>query len=151
LLAVLILAMSFAAAATAGAQVRSEAGPEPKALTQEAAVTVPADVENATRRITRPPSAVRLPAIPGDPVNALIAAVNAHSKSLGFEVDHGSAIRASGMPPEYAGRLALLVQAVVACEAAAEQQRLKCEVRVNDAAAGVLRAKALSFRDVKAW
>ncbi len=151
LLAVLILALSFAAAVTAGAQVRGETGPESMAITQEAAVTVSADVEAAMPRLTRPPSAVRLPAIPSDPVKALISAANAHSKSLGFEVDHGPAIRGSGITPEYAGRLALLVQAVVACEAATEQQRLKCEVRVNDAAAGVLRAKAPSFRDVKAW
>jgi hypothetical protein len=56
------------------------------------------------------------------------------------------------MSPEYAGRLALLVQAVGACEAATGRQaRLDCEVEVNDAAAGVIRAKAPSFGDVQAW
>lgn len=120
-------------------------------VAQAEAPTVPADVEAATTQLTRPPSAVALPTIPSEPVNALISAVNAHSESLGFEVDHGPAIRASGIPPEYAGRLALLAQAVVACQAATEQERLDCEVSVNDAAAGVLRENAPSFGDVNAW
>ena len=100
LLAVLILALSFAAAVAAGAQVRGETGPESMAVTQEAAVTVSAEVEAAMPRLTRPPSAVRLPPIPSDPVKALISVVNAHSKSLGFAVNHGPAIRGSGIPPE---------------------------------------------------
>ena len=149
-LAVLIFAMSFAAAATAGGEAYGQADSGSTDVTQ-AAVTVPADVKAATKRLTRPPSAVPLPAIPRNPVDALIAAVNAHSKSLGYTVNHGPAIRASGIPPEYAGRVALLVQAVLACEATTGQQRLKCEVGANDAAAGVLRTKGPSFRDVQAW
>jgi hypothetical protein len=50
-----------------------------------------------------------LPAIPSNPVETLIAAVNAHSASLGFAVDHGPATRSCGMSPEYAGRVALLM------------------------------------------
>jgi hypothetical protein len=78
--------------------------------------------------------------------------VNAHSASLGFPVDHGPAIRASGMAPAYAGRVALLIEAVLACGGATTgAQRLDCAVAANDAAAGVIQAKAPVFRDVQAW
>ena len=80
-----------------------------------ATYTDPGAVDQLVQRLTRPPSAVSLPALPREPVATLVAAVNAHSASLGVAVDHGPAIRAAGDPTAYAGRVALLMQAVLAC------------------------------------
>jgi hypothetical protein len=105
-------------------------------------------------RLTRPPSAVPLPPIPGDPVGRLVAAANAHSLSLGLAVDHGPAIRRAGIAPEYAGRVALLMQAVLACgRAGSTAQRMDCAGAAHDAAAGILRreSEAPAFGDVEAW
>jgi hypothetical protein len=113
---------------------------------------VPADIAAAIASLTRPLDSVPLPALPSNPVNALIAAVNAHSASLGFPVDHATAIWASGIPPDYAGRVALLVQVVLACASATTgTQKLNCEKAANDAAAGVIRTVAPSFGDIQAW
>lgn len=85
-------------------------------------------------------------------METLIAAVNAHSASFGFAVDHGPAIRGSGMTPEYAGRVALLMQAVLACGGATTPaHRLQCAGPVMDAAAGIIRTEAPFSRDVQAW
>src|SRR5687768_13920385 len=74
--------------------------------------SMPAPIAAAVSRLTQPVDDVPLPAIPANPVETLIAAVNTHSASLGFPVDHGTAIWASGISPEYAGRVALLMRAV---------------------------------------
>src|SRR5947209_1794408 len=74
---------------------------------------VPANVAAAVQRITRPLESVDLPPLPDNPLDTLIAAVNAHSASLGFPVDHGPVLRGSGIPLEFAGRLALLMKAVL--------------------------------------
>lgn len=104
------------------------------------------------QRLTRPPGTVPLPAIPANPVAALVTAANAHSASVGFLVDHGPAITSSGIQPAFAGRLALLMQAVLSCSSAlTEEAKLDCEAATNDAAAGVLRTSSGSTPDIKAW
>lgn len=108
-------------------------------------------------RFTRPLEDVSLPGIPRDPVGALVTATNARSASLGFRVDHGPAIRRSGMSKEFAGRLALLMRAANSCPALVEgdkevtREQLDCAAAVNDAAAGVARVKEGSSGDVQAW
>jgi hypothetical protein len=137
-LGALILLLSFAPATV-------RAAPTPS-------VTVPAGIAAAIVRLTRPLDAVPLPAIPSNPVAALIAAVNAHSASLGFPVDHSTVIWSSGITPEYAGRVAQLMQAVLGCATATTAtQRLNCATAANDAAAGVIRTAAPFFRDIQAW
>src|SRR5436853_203601 len=64
---------------------------------------LPADLAAATERLTRPVASVPLPPLPSNPLLALVTAVNAHSASLGFTVDHSHAILTSGMSNEYAG------------------------------------------------
>jgi hypothetical protein len=141
LFTVLLFAMLLAPAAVA---TGAESG------TQQVSTSM-ADVPALDERFTRLPDAVPLPPIPSDPVEALVSAVNTHSAGLGFPVDHGPAIRASGMSPEYAGRVALLMQAVNACDGT-EAHRVDCQAAANDAAAGVLRAKnEPTSGDVDAW
>ena len=132
-LAALFLSISLAPAAIAEAQL-------------------PTDVAAAVQVLTRPLDTVPLPSLPSDPFPALITTVNMLSANLGFAVDHGPAILAAKMPREYAGRVALLMQAVLACDAATTAgQRLDCSGTVMDAAAGVIRTPAPSFADVQAW
>lgn len=110
---------------------------------------VTADVEAAVQRITAPLDSVALPPLPVNPVDTLVTLVNSLSAALGFPVDHGPAIRGAGMSDDFAGRVALLVQAVIACGAGTD--RLSCAVAVNDAAVGVIRMDAPFFGDVQAW
>jgi hypothetical protein len=116
------------------------------------AVTGDVVVDAAIKRFTRPLAAVELPPLPADPVQALIDAANVHSLSLGFRVDHSASIRTAQMPLEFAGRLALLVQATLECRlATTKAQRLDCAVKTNDRAAGVVQAKTGRFPDVDLW
>ncbi len=89
--AVLILAISLAPAAVTGTEADIWLD------RTSTAVTPQADIDAVFQRLTQPLSAVPLPAIPSNPVETLIAAVNAHSASLGFAVDHRPAIRSCGM------------------------------------------------------
>jgi hypothetical protein len=117
-------------------------------------VALPGDavIDATIDRLTRPLTAVELPPLPGDPVQALIDAVNVHSLSLGFRVDHSASIRNARLPVEFAGRLALLVQATLECRlATTKAQRLGCAVKTNDTAAGVIQAKTGRFPDVDLW
>src|SRR4051812_48366391 len=121
------------------------------ALTSQAsglAVATDPVAEAAVQQMTQPLNAVALPALPGEPVEALVHAVNAEAASLGFDRDYGPAIRAAQIPPEYAGRVALLVQAALACPATTQ---IECAVETNRAAAGVARTKVPAFKDVDAW
>jgi hypothetical protein len=85
-------------------------------------------------------------------VDALVEALNAHSASLGFSLDHGPAVLSSGIPPDYAGRLALLVQAALGCASATtDAEKLDCATATSDAAAGIVQTPAPSFGDIDAW
>src|SRR5215210_9601241 len=118
--AVLLFAMFLAPAAATGAEPAGKQSP-----------TSTAGVPALDERFTRLPDAVPLPPIPSDPVEALVSALNVHSAGVGFPVDHGPAIRASGMSPEYAGRVALLMQAVNASDGT-EAHRVDCQAAAND-------------------
>jgi hypothetical protein len=150
--AALLFTICLAPAVATGAEANSRQAPT------TTAVEPPAD-DGVDDRFTRPPDEVTLPELPSDPVEALISAVNAHSESLGFAVDHRDAIEDSGMSDEYAGRVALLMQAVLACPPILEstdpqvaEDRLECAAAVNDAAAGVMQAKEEPFSgDIQAW
>ncbi len=103
-------------------------------------------------RLTRSPSEVALPPLPLDPVQALVTAVNLHSAALGFSVDHGPSIRKSKIPNEFAGRVALLVQAAIDCQLSTTiDLRRDCATKVNDAAAGVIQVNTPPFGDINAW
>ena len=108
--------------------------------------------QDALKRLVGPPLPSRLPALPADPLGSLIRAANEHSASLGVRVDHSRAIRKSGIPPEYAGRLALLLRAVLDCrDATSPALRRDCSEATGEAANAVLRTRAPAFRDVDAW
>jgi len=112
----------------------------------------PRAVVGAVQRLTRPLSWVSLPALPSDPVNALIRAANLHSAGLGFVVDHAAVIRQSRIPAHYAGRVAQVLEAVNACRLdLSRSQKLDCAGDTSDALAGVLRTGAPAFRDIDAW
>jgi hypothetical protein len=133
----------------------------------ESVVPPVGDVE-LDERFTRPVGDVSLPDLPEDPVEALVVATNARSANLGFgDVDHGPEIREAGLSDEFAGRVALLMQAVLACpplpdlesldpedrlDALDPEERLECAGTVSDAAAGAMQAKdEPSSGDVEAW
>jgi hypothetical protein len=112
----------------------------------------PGPVEGIAQRLTRPPATVPLPALPADGVAALVAAANTNSASLGFAVDHGPKIRAAGMPSEYAGRLAQLLQAVASCRVATtDAARVDCAESTSNAAAALVRTGGARFSDIDAW
>jgi hypothetical protein len=145
--AALLFAFFLSPVAATGAEADSQPA------STSTAVEPPAGDPAFEERITRPPDEVPLPELPSDPVEALITAVNAHSASLGFTVDHGPAIRDSGISPEYAGRVALLMQAVLTCnDADTGAKQTDCAAAANDAAAGVIQSKEEpNFSDIDAW
>jgi hypothetical protein len=103
-------------------------------------------------RLTRSPSEVAPPSLPIDPVEVLISAVNLHFAALGFSVDRGPSIRASGISNEFAGVVALLLQAVIDCRPAKTiHPRRDCAAKVNDAAAAVIQLNTPPFGDINAW
>jgi hypothetical protein len=63
------------------------------------------------------------PPVPADPVPALVAETNRFAGALGFIQDAGPRIRAANLPPDVAGRLALLVQDLNACDAITAKYR----------------------------
>jgi hypothetical protein len=112
----------------------------------------PGAVDAVTQRLTKPPGAVALPALPADGVAALAQAANAHSASLGFAVDHTAKIAAAAIPSPYAGRVAQLLDAVTSCRlAGSDAARINCAEATSDAAAALARTPAPAFADVDAW
>jgi hypothetical protein len=117
-----------------------------------AAPTGDGETDALINRLTRPPSQVPLPPLPLDPLLALVTAANLHSVTLGYSVDHGPAIRRSGIPKAFAGRVAQLLQAIIECRVATTiHTRRDCAAKVNDAAAGVINTKTPAFGDINAW
>jgi len=86
--------------------------------TASAVLTEDIATDELINRLTLSPSQVVVALLPSDPVQSLIDAVNQHSAALGFSVDHGPSIRESEIPNEFAGRVALLVQAAINCQLA---------------------------------
>jgi hypothetical protein len=113
---------------------------------------LPADIASVIDRLIAPPRSVVLPPLPPDGIVALVAAVNAHSASLGVTVDHGPTIRASRIRAIDAGRIAQLMRVVTACApGATSAEKQQCAIAANDAAIGVLRTAGPGFGDIDAW
>ena len=117
-------------------------------------VTDPQAYADAVRLLTRPPSAVPLPAAPSSPT-ALLDAVTLHRQGFALgrvpalpalSTAQAQALRA--IPQPYAGRVAALLQTILAC---APKGGLACATATNDALVAVLRTPAPAFADVNLW
>ncbi|TFV90554.1 hypothetical protein [Blastococcus sp. CT_GayMR16] len=114
---------------------------------------VPAAYADAVRLLTRPPSAVLLPAPPAGGTAALLDAVNQHRLGLAVVPPLGALpapqVEAlAGVPQPYAGRVAALLQTILACPARGGPA---CATATNDALVAVLRTPAPAFADVDLW
>jgi hypothetical protein len=144
--ALFFIAICLAPVVATGAEVDSQPA------TTSTAEAAPAGASALDKRFTRPPEKVNLPPIPNNPVETLVTEVNLNSTNLGFPAgpglptDHGLAIRNAGMSEEFAGRVALLMQAVNACppvdnDPIVTHEQAECAKNVQDAIAGILRWK----------
>lgn len=138
--ALFFVAIGLAPVVATGAEADSQPA---STATAEAS---PAGAPALDERFTKPPEDVELPPLPSNPVETLVTEVNLHSASLGFPVDHGSAIRNAGMSEEFAGRVALLMQAVNACPPVDDDpvvtgEQVECAAKVQDTVAGILRTE----------